>query len=358
MKITSAQLDLSASHKATQERQVTESLRTWIGARPETTPATITPDERQRQQDSVRVQLSELGQETLAADESAQASESVRSQVENDPRLQVLRAAVEMLTGRKMKIFDAEEIKDPGSTGVDPRTLPDPANPSGNGPANFGIEYDYHESYAETEETHFAAQGVVRTADGKEISFKLELAMSRSYYEESNVSLRVGNAVQVKDPLVLNFNGTAAQLTDTRFKFDLDADGQKDNINFVTPGSGFLAFDRNKDGKINDGRELFGAISGDGFAELAALDDDRNGWIDENDKAFDQLRVWSKDAQGQDQLQTLKEANVGALSLAQVATPFSLKDENNQLQGLVRSTGIFLQENGEAGTMQKIDLTV
>jgi len=126
----------------------------------------------------------------------------------------------------------------------------------------------------------------------------------------------------------------------------------------VKSGSGFLVFDRNGDGAINNGREMFGALTGDGFKELAALDDDRNGWIDENDSAYRDLQVWRKNSQGQDDLSTLQEANVGAISLARVATPFAVKDTNNQLQGQIQNTGIFLQETGEAGTIQKIDLAV
>jgi hypothetical protein len=46
-----------------------------------------------------------------------------------------------------------------------------------------------------------------------------------------------------------------------------------------------------KDGRVNDGRELFGPITGDGFAELAAYDDDGNNWIDENDGIYDNLSI-------------------------------------------------------------------
>ncbi len=38
--------------------------------------------------------------------------------------------------------------------------------------------------------------------------------------------------------------------------------------------------------KINDGSELFGTSSGDGFKDLATYDEDENGWIDENDSIF------------------------------------------------------------------------
>ena len=41
------------------------------------------------------------------------------------------------------------------------------------------------------------------------------------------------------------------------------------------------ALDINEDGKINDGKELFGTASGNGFGDLAAYDQDNNGWIDE-----------------------------------------------------------------------------
>ena len=182
--------------------------------------------------------------------------------------------------------------------------------------------------------------------------------MARSYQEESDVGINRGDARQKKDPLVLNFGGNSAQLTNQRFKFDLNSDGQTENINFVAGGSGFLAFDRNGDGKINNGTELFGAGSGNGFAELAKLDSDHNGWIDENDAAYDQLSVWIKDSAGKDQLATLHQANVGALSLRNVETPFDLKDRSNALLGQIRSSGIFLQEDGKAGTMQQVDLTV
>nr|MBP7525716.1 VCBS repeat-containing protein [Propionivibrio sp.] len=161
-----------------------------------------------------------------------------------------------------------------------------------------------------------------------------------------------------KDPLVINFGGTAAQLTSQRFKFDLDADGKTEDINFVAGGSGFLALDRNGDGKINDGAELFGAKTGNGFAELAALDADKNGWIDENDASYADLRVWTKDGAGKDKFSTLKQANVGAISLSHIATQFDLKDAQNVSQGEIKASGIYLQETGAVGTIQQIDLTV
>lgn len=137
--------------------------------------------------------------------------------------------------------------------------------------------------------------------------------MSREFLREQSVSVRLGDAV-LKDPLVLNFDGAAAELTTTRFSFDIDSDGKPDQIAFVGANSGFLALDRNNDGVINDGGELFGPSTGQGFAELAAYDEDSNQWIDENDSIYQNLRIWSKNAEGQDQLVSLGQRGVGILS--------------------------------------------
>jgi hypothetical protein len=220
----------------------------------------------------------------------------------------------------------------------------------------WGIIYEYYESHYEQEQTNFSADGTIVTADGQEISFQARVTMSREFFSEEHLSLRAGDAL--KDPLVINFSGAAAALSDTRFAFDIDHDGATDQIHFVGPGSGFLALDRNGDEIINDGSELFGPRSGEGFAELQQFDSDGNGWIDENDAIYDRLRIWTRDEAGQSHLFSLGQKGVGAIYLEHVDTPFALKDESNNLQGQVRSTGVFISENGATGTIQQIDLAV
>ena len=68
------------------------------------------------------------------------------------------------------------------------------------------------------------------------------------------------------------------------------------------------------------------------------------------------LHVWQRDAAGADQLKTLEQAGVGALYLGNVASPFTVKTASGQTQGQVRSTGVFLTESGQAGTLQQVDL--
>ena len=194
------------------------------------------------------------------------------------------------------------------------------------------------------------------TADGREISIDLSFSLSRQFVAEQQISLKAGDALI--DPLVINFAAPAAKLTATKYSFDLDSDGASDQVSFAGAGSGFLALDINKDGVINNGSELFGPQSGDGFGELAAYDSDGNNWIDENDAIYDKLRIWTKDEQGRDQLFALGQKGIGAIYVGNVATEFALKDSANNLQGQMRSTGIFLRENGTAGTIQHIDLAV
>lgn len=357
MKIASASLQLESSHTKRQQHELSESLRVWVGDRRpnfEGGPVQqISPPSP-----SDQTHISSAGKAAQSSD--ANAIQTSMDAADNDPILSLIRAMVFMLTGREVKVFNSADLQPSSSaTEIQSPVSNSPANTGASQqPAGYGVEYDRHESYTESEQTSFEAGGVVKTTDGKEIQFSVSMSMSRSYHEESDVSIRMGDARKKQDPLILNFNGSAAQLTSQRFKFDLNSDGKSEDINFATGGSGFLALDRNGDGKINNGSELFGASSGDGFAELATLDTDHNGWIDENDSAYSQLRVWTKDSSGKNQLSSLRQANVGALSLGRVQTSFDLKDSNNALQGQIRSTGIFLQEDGKAGTMQQVDLTV
>lgn len=211
--------------------------------------------------------------------------------------------------------------------------------------------------YLEQENTAYNANGIVRTADGRELNFGVTLEMSRAFCQKYE-SLSQYSYV-VTDPLVINLDTNIGTVTDQKFLFDLDSDGEEEQISFAGEGSGFLALDKNGDGKINNGNELFGTQSGDGFRDLAEYDKDGNGWIDEADDVFKDLKVWTKDADGNDMLIDLKKAGVGAIYLGHTSTQFSLNElETNKTNGIVRSTGIYLKENGEAGTIQHIDLTI
>lgn len=210
--------------------------------------------------------------------------------------------------------------------------------------------------HREEEQTTFSTTGMVKTADGRELSFNLEVAMSRrfeEYYEETYST----GMVTYCDPLVINLDTNIAQVSDQKFFFDLDQDGEEEEVSSLASGSGFLALDLNDDGVINDGGELFGTKSGNGFADLAKYDADGNGWIDEADEIWEKLLIWTKDEDGNDKLYHLSDLGVGAIGLGNVSTQFALNSEqNNQHNAMIRNTGIFLYENGTVSTVQHLDL--
>ncbi|MEI7612135.1 MAG: hypothetical protein WCK63_04445 [Betaproteobacteria bacterium] len=212
------------------------------------------------------------------------------------------------------------------------------------------------ESIYEQEKTRFTSEGQIKTSDGRVLGFSLDCQMSREFSCE-RTRTETGKAV-LRDPLVINFNGRAADLSGKRLSFDLDADGQNESIPGLGVCSGYLAIDRNADGCINDGSELFGTYSGNGFADLAKLNNDGNQWLDENDTAFESLRVWRQNAAGENTLTSLRDAGIGALYLGSNETPFTVADTENSVLANIRASGIYLTDSGSVGSLQQIDLAV
>ena len=209
----------------------------------------------------------------------------------------------------------------------------------------------------EYESTSFMTQGKVQTEDGRSIDFNVAFSMSRACSATIN-TMEVSNYI-LTDPLVINLDTDMTEISDQKFFFDIDSDGKEEEISELGKGSGFLALDKNGDGKVNDGNELFGTQSGDGFKDLKAYDEDGNHWIDENDSVFHKLKVWMKDEDGDDILLDLKEADIGAIYLGNANTEYSFKDESLNTNAVLRKTGVYLKEStGKVGTVSHVDLAV
>ncbi len=212
-------------------------------------------------------------------------------------------------------------------------------------------------SFEETETMDFSTQGTVVTADGREINFNMDVSMSRSFSEHYKIEST--DFVAMCDPLVINLDDDVVGLSDQKFFFDLNMDGVEEEISTLETGNAFLSLDKNNDGKISDGSELFGAASGNGFADLMQYDEDGNGWIDEADSVYDKLKIWVKDASGEDVLYTLKEKNVGAIYLGSQATDYTLRSaESGNVNGMIRRSGFFLYEDGAVGSVAHVDMTM
>lgn len=227
----------------------------------------------------------------------------------------------------------------------------------GNSGREWKIQTVTSSFFSEHEVTEFSSNGKVCTADGREITFGVSLEMSRSFVQETEV-YKEGSFI-LKDPLVINLDTNIADVRDMKFFFDLDADGKQEEISKLGSCSGYLALDKNGDGIVNDGSELFGTKSGDGFADLAAHDADGNGWIDEADEIFSRLKIWVMTENGESRLLDLKEAGVGAIYLGNANTQFSLNNaDTNATNAVIQKTGVYLREDGTAGTVQHVDLAL
>lgn len=361
MKIASYDIAMTSQHRLVETDQKQESLRYWTGDRQiQTNQSSISQLVDQLQQDLVEISdtAKQLFSQQLPTAAKADGNEDVFELGEGDKqKIQMIQDFIRALTGKKIKVVIPQGQKIKLDLLANQHTIRLNLDQAAARPrVGWGLDYQYHESHYEKEQTAFVSSGVVKTADGREIKFDLAYAMSREYSSQTDISIRAGDALV--DPLVINFAVPTASLTAGKYAFDLDNDGDQEQISFVGQGSGFLALDKNGDGVVNNGSELFGPESGNGFADLAAYDADGNNWIDENDAIYSQLSIWTKDDNGNDRLLALGQTGVGAIYLGNVGTAFGYKDTANQLQGQLQRSGVFLHEDGRAGTVQQIDLAV
>jgi len=199
-----------------------------------------------------------------------------------------------------------------------------------------------------SERLDISMEGCIQTAT-QNIKLDIDISFSSTYVQRNQLT-----KTMFYDPLVLNFDGELPNLDSKKFSFDIDCDGESDQISTLSEGCGFLALDKNNNNTIDDGTELFGTQNGNGFYDLARYDDDNNGWIDENDPIFDSLRIWSK-TDKEDKLIGLGESGVGAIYLGFNEEAFDLKTHDNDILGRIRSNGLFLNENGTSGLVSQID---
>lgn len=356
MKIESSVINMGSVYSFTREQTYRERLHIWIGDRggsPQSAPRTP--------EDILNISKGFLKKAISQKISTKQITRNagIAGKSREKLKISVLEILLSVITGKKIrvKVLDSEDFFKQDDTLEDLKKDIVAADAvSKNQSQGWGIEYDYYSSTKEKEMVLFRLEGMVKTSDGQQINISLKVHAKREFFSEESISLRAGDAVK-KDPIVINFDGGMAELTITKFAFDIDSDGANDNVSFVKSGSGFLALDKNNDGAINNGSELFGPSTGNGFQELSEYDSDGNKWIDENDPIFGSLRIWIKDSEGEDSLFTLNEKGVGAIYLENVSTPYSLKNNSNELDGQIKNTSIYLNENGSASTVQQLDLT-
>lgn len=165
------------------------------------------------------------------------------------------------------------------------------------------------------------------------------------------------DSAKLIDPLIIDLGGDGVELSDDTFSFDLDADGESDQISRPKGNSGFLALDKNGDGIINDGTELFGTQNGDGFKDLARYDSNSDGKIDKDDPIYDKLRIWKPGANGdQGELIGLGEVGIGAIYLDAKNNEQLMQSASGETLGVQRKSAAYQRTDGSEGQLYHVDL--
>ena len=186
---------------------------------------------------------------------------------------------------------------------------------------------------------------------GKTSELSLSLSYSRELEIERSLSMTLA---EFQDPLVLNVSNKASLFDDDQSAFDINADGQDELLLKLNEGVWYLAYDKNMNGKIDNGSELFGGTTGNGFAELAEFDEDKNQVIDRDDSAFTKLSLWD----GGSRFSNLKQSGIAGISLFSEQTPFTFTDNRGDPIARIRQTGIFISDKNTLGAVHQVDIAV
>jgi len=168
-----------------------------------------------------------------------------------------------------------------------------------------------------------------------------------------------------RDPLTLDLDGDGLETvgidSTNPILFDHDGDGIANATGWIKPDDGFLVLDRNGDGLINNGTELFGdstplasgGNAADGFAALAQEDSNGDGVVNAQDANWANLRVW-KDADSdgvtdEGELHSLESQGIAGLVVAKTENTTRLANGNQ-----IADLGHFIRTDGSEGTLGQI----
>ena len=168
-----------------------------------------------------------------------------------------------------------------------------------------------------------------------------------------------------RDPLTLDLDSDGLETVGTNdplaVLFDHDGDGIKNKSGWVKPDDGFLVLDRDGNGTIDTGGELFGdstiktdgTKAKDGFDALADLDTNKDGKVNLLDERFSELRVWqdlnSDGLSTSDELKTLEQAGIAEFNVQ--------KNPNSQLLNngnRIADLGTYTRTDGKSATMGEV----
>ncbi|WP_181015777.1 calcium-binding protein [Citrobacter amalonaticus] len=138
----------------------------------------------------------------------------------------------------------------------------------------------------------------------------------------------LSNAENTASPIIIDLDRDGVETISVGNGVFFDHDGNKfaESTGWVSPDDGLLVFDRNGNGQIDNGSELFGnntlqadgTNASNGYNALKGYDDNKDGVLDENDAIWNQLQVWQdKNSNGivdEGELLTMKQAGIASIN--------------------------------------------
>ncbi|MGD1527000.1 hypothetical protein ACP6H6_28515, partial [Vibrio harveyi] len=137
-----------------------------------------------------------------------------------------------------------------------------------------------------------------------------------------------------RDPLSLDLNGDGVKTIGVNYgvHFDHDGDGFEESTGWLSKEDGFLAIDKNGNGKIDSGNELFGdntimdydedgnpIFAEHGFESLEEYDSNGDGVINSSDEKWHELKIWQDSNSDGDtqsyELLSMESAGVESIAL-------------------------------------------
>ncbi len=177
--------------------------------------------------------------------------------------------------------------------------------------------------------------------------------------EEAEEQFNNGERSRV-DPIVLDLNNDGFNPTSLKngVNFDLDANGMAERINWIQNDDAILAYDKNEDGIINNGTEVFGdntilengkkAVNG--FEALSEFDSNKDGIINAEDERFNQLFVWqdsnSNGISEESELKTIDEIGIESININ-----YSNLNSNTASGTVLGNVGSFIFKDGSTSRM-------
>ncbi len=187
------------------------------------------------------------------------------------------------------------------------------------------------------------------------LNYQMSLESTQSSYHKMEVT-----AAALKDPLIVQFGEQGLGEISSAIEFHINRDNTLDSLPIFSGDVGYLVYDKNSNQQADDGSELFGPRTGQGFNELAELDTNKNGFIDHEDERFEQLFIWqpSKEIIQAEQWLSLQQAKIQAISLSSTTTPYNFYDQQGQIQAQLRQSSFAINNDGLGRGVHQVDVRI